>query len=421
MTNLSDTQVLSAQVEFLPQKFLVPMRLSSGLIETITEARATVRVRVGSVEAEGRGSIYLSDLWSWPDPSRTHDERDAILRDRCTRLASTLPDLTGSPAHPLELGLRLHEAACLPGDEVPVLARAMCTAPFDAAIHDAVGHATGLSAFVFYDQPVAIPSADAHFPDGACAAIKALLQPPADSIEGCWIINAHDDLGEPFAAALRRYGYRRIKVKLLGKSLEEDARLTAAVYRAALQHGQPAPRLSVDSNEAHPDSAAVLEYLRLLESHDPDAYAALDYLEQPTSRDIVTHHFDWTHVSARKPVMIDEGLTSLELLPLAIEQGWSGLALKTCKGHSFVLVVAAWAVQHGLRLTMQDLTNPGFAAIHSYLLAARLPLLGGIELNSPQFTPQANAPWLPRLASLFDVRDGRHRLATDVPGLGSSL
>jgi L-alanine-DL-glutamate epimerase-like enolase superfamily enzyme len=419
--NLSQTRVLSAQVDFLSQKFRVPMRLSSGLIETITEARATVRVRAGDVEGEGRGSIYLSDLWSWPDPSRTHEQRDAILRDLCTSIAKNLPDLTGSPAHPLELGLRLHHTVGPEKDDIPALARAMCSSPFDAAIHDAVGYTTGLSAFRFYDEPVAIPSADAHFEDGACAAIKSLLQPPAEALEGCLIVNAHDDLGEPFAQELRRFGYRRLKVKLLGRSKEDDARLTAAAYRAARQHGLPAVRLSIDSNEGHASAEAVLDYLVELEKIDPDAYAALDYLEQPTSRDIITKAFDWTAVSARKPVMIDEGLTSLERLPLAIDQGWSGLALKTCKGHSFILMVAAWAKRRGLQLSMQDLTNPGLAAIHAYLLAARLPLLGGIELNSPQFTPQANESWLPRLASLFTVRDGLHRLPANVPGLGSNL
>lgn len=419
--NFSHTEVLSAQVEFLPQKFRVPMRLSSGLIETITEARATVRVRVGDVEGEGRGAMYLSDLWSWPDPSRTHEQRDAILRDLCTRIAKSLPDLAGSSAHPLELGLRLHHAVCHEADEIPPLARAMCTAPFDAAIHDAAGQATRISAFRFYDNGAAIPSADSHFEDGACAAIKDLLQPPAPALAGCLIVNAHDDLGEPFARELRRFGYCRLKVKLLGRNAADDARLTAAAYRAARQHSPSPIRVSIDSNEGHAGADAVLEYLNELEKVDPEAYAALDYLEQPTSRDIVANAFDWNSVSGRKPVMIDEGLTSLEGLPLAIEQGWSGLALKTCKGHSFILMVAAWAKRRGLQLTMQDLTNPGLAAIHSYLLAARLPLLGGIELNSPQFTPQANEPWLPRLAGLFDVRDGFHRLPGDVPGLGSHL
>ncbi len=421
MTDLGDTRVLSAEVEFLPRRLRVPMRLSSGLIEAITEARATVHVRVGSLEGMGRGSIYLSDLWAWPDPSRSHDERDATLRQTCTRLARHLPELAAGPAHPLELGLRLHHAVCAYEDEIPPLARAMCASPFDAAIHDAVGQATNLSAFSFYDEPAVIPSADGWFAEGATAAIKSTLRPPVDSLPGCWIVNAHDKLDEEFSNALKHSGYQRLKVKLLGRDPDEDSRLTVAAYRAAADCGLRNPRLSVDSNEGHPSADAVLAYLQCLEQTDAEAYAVLDYLEQPTNRDIVVHDFDWREVSGRKPVMLDEGLISLDLLPFAIRQGWSGLALKTCKGHSFVLTVAAWAHRHGLLLTMQDLTNPGLAAIHSYLLAARLPLLGGIELNSPQFTPQANTDWLPRLSELFDPVDGRHRLTTATPGLGSLL
>jgi hypothetical protein len=129
-----------------------------------------------------------------------------------------------------------------------------------------------------------------------------------------------------------------------------------------------------------------------------------------------------TTTSILKPVLLDEGLTGLDVLPEAIAQGWSGLALKTCKGHSFALAAAAWAYERGLLLSLQDLTNPGFAAIHAALMGAHLPTINGVELNSPQFTPGANAPWLPRLRELFDPRDGLHRLPGVLPvGLGSRL
>jgi hypothetical protein len=121
-------------------------------------------------------------------------------------------------------------------------------------------------------------------------------------------------------------------------------------------------------------------------------------------------------------VMLDEGLTDLDLLDEAVAQGWSGLALKTCKGHSFALVAAAWAQRRGMPLALQDLTNPGLALIHAALFAARVPTVNGAELNSPQFTPAANGAWLPRLAALFDPRDGLHHLPHPAPpGLGSSL
>ena len=101
--------------------------------------------------------------------------------------------------------------------------------------------------------------------------------------------------------------------------------------------------LSVDTNEANPDADSVLDYLKRLKAADAEVFNSLQYFEQPTGRDITVHKFDWRDVSKLKPVMLDEGLTSLELMAEAKNQGWSGFALKTCKGHSFALTAAAWA------------------------------------------------------------------------------
>src|SRR6187402_2853032 len=97
-------EILSASVTFREQPFAKPLQLSSGTITEITEATATVRVRVDGREAAGRGSIYLSDLWAWPDPSLTHAVRDAHMRALGDTLAAHLPSLTKG-AHPLECGL----------------------------------------------------------------------------------------------------------------------------------------------------------------------------------------------------------------------------------------------------------------------------------------------------------------------------
>lgn len=422
MSILVETCVLSARVEFLPQRFLVPMRLSSGLIESITEARAVVRVRVGETEVEGRGAIYLSDLWAWPDPSLSHEERDAVLRRTCEELAKNLPEICRGKAHPLELGLRLNHAVLSMDSPLPFLARKMCASPFDAAIHDAVGQALGISAFDFYNEPVPIPGADGYFPQGACEAIRTTLREPEPALAGWWIAGTGMDLDREFPEAIGKKGFTCFKIKLLGRDIRQDAERTVEVYRVARRCGVERPRISLDSNEANPDAKSVADFLDVLQELDAEAYEAVCYFEQPTGRDIRQAAYDWHEIGARKPVMLDEGLTDFELLALAEKQGWSGFALKTCKGHSFTLCVAAWAHHRGMLLTMQDLTNPGMAAVHSFLVAAHLPVMNGIEINSPQFTPSANEAWMPRMAELFDPRDGIHRLKQVHPvGLGTTL
>lgn len=421
-----DTRVLDAGVEFFHQPFRKPLQISSGAITEITEARAEVRVRVGTHEAIGRGSIYLSDLWAWPDPDLSHEQRDSVLRDVCERIASGLDDLCGAgEAHPLELGMRLHESVCgeAPVPGVPRLALAMCASPFDAAIHDGVGTALELSAFDFYGKDWPVPHADSLFEaGGTCAAVRRLLCAPRNRFDAWLVVSRGDSLTDDVAPWVAKRGYRAFKVKILGRDNADDAARTAEVYRAVRSFGAPSPRLTVDSNEANPDAASVLDYLDRLRAIAPEAFDALEYLEQPTARDIVAHPNDWHAVARLKPVLLDEGLTGLEVLDEVVAQGWSGLALKTCKGHSLALVAAAWARERGMMVSLQDLTNPGLSAIHAALFASRVQTVNGVELNSPQYTPAANAQWLPRLASLLEPRDGVHRLPDAVPiGLGSGL
>jgi hypothetical protein len=112
----------------------------------------------------------------------------------------------------------------------------------------------------------------------------------------------------------------------------------------------------------------------------------------------------------------------MESLQVAYEQGWSGIAIKTYREHSFSLIAAAYAREKGLLLAMQDLTNPGLAVIHSALFAPHFPVCNGLELNSPQYIPEVNAQWLPRLAPLLEPTNGRHCLVINIPiGLGSTL
>jgi L-alanine-DL-glutamate epimerase-like enolase superfamily enzyme len=424
-----EARVREARVTFSRQPFVRPLILSTGAIEAITQADAEVVVEVGGRVSEGRGCIYLSDLWAWPDPALGHEQRDAAMRAYCNALAAALPGRWSEAAHPLVLGLRLHEwtlhdpLAVEPA--LPVLARGVCASIFDAALHDAVGRALGRSAFDLYDQSWAVEEADGYFggTGGAARAIGRMLQLPARRTSPAWwIVGKADGLEKDVRPACVRQGLFAFKLKIMGADPWKDAQRVVEVYQAARRWGVEQPRLTIDSNEANPDAASVAEFLDILATLDGDAYARLEMIEQPTGRDIGQCAFDWRAVASRKPVMVDEGLTALDRMPLAREQGWSGFALKTCKGHSFVLTAAAWACEQGLALSLQDLTNPGLSAIHAGLFAARVPTVNGVELNSPQFTPAANAEWLEQYPGLFWVREGQHELpGSDVAGLGGAF
>jgi L-alanine-DL-glutamate epimerase-like enolase superfamily enzyme len=417
-------RILSAEVRFTRRPFLRPLRLSSGTITDITETRASVTLECGGKTATGQGAIYLSDLWAWPDPALPSTERDAAMRAFTEQRAAALSGVVGQNSpHPLEAGLRLHAAALAAEGALPPLARLVCASPLDAALHDAAGKALGVSAFGLYERDAPVPSADIYFPEeGAVRAVRRLLsQKPAAALDAMLVVGKGDDLNE-LSPWITERGYRAFKLKVGGVDSDEDTARVSAVYAWARRLGVENPFLTVDANCATPDAATVAVFLQTLQAQNPEAFAALASVEQPTGRNIAVHAFDWRTVAAQRSVLLDEGLTDWGTLLLAETQGWNGLAVKTCRGHSFSLATAAWAHARGWTLTMMDLTNPGYAAIHSALFAAHLPGATAIEMNAAQYTPAANAEWMPRLASLLEPKDGTHRLPSSLPaGLGSEL
>jgi L-alanine-DL-glutamate epimerase-like enolase superfamily enzyme len=177
----------------------------------------------------------------------------------------------------------------------------------------------------------------------------------------------------------------------------------------------------VDFNERCPNVEYVLEYLRKVKKMTPAGFDRILYLEQPTARDLKTNRQNVMHEAAKlRPVVIDESLTDLESLLLAREMGYTGVALKACKGQSQAMLMAAAAQKYKMFLTVQDLTCPGASLIHSVGIAARVPGVAGVEANSRQYMPAANKPWEGRFPGLFIVKDGTLRTATlNGKGLGA--
>ena len=124
-------------------------------------------------------------------------------------------------------------------------------------------------------------------------------------------------------------------------------------------------------------------------------------------------------IARLKPVLIDESLTSIEDFKLAVELGWSGIALKSCKCLSADLLFVPMAELAGIPYAVQDLTCPSLAMIESVGLAARIHTIKGVEANSRQFFPKANETAAKIHPELFNVRNGVAKtLAVKGTGLG---
>ena len=178
---------------------------------------------------------------------------------------------------------------------------------------------------------------------------------------------------------------------------------------------------SLDFNERCESVEYLLAFLRHLKERAPAAYDRVQYVEQPTARDLKANPANKMHEAAKlKPVVIDESLVDLESLQLAREMGYTGVAFKACKGQTQTLLLAAAAQKYGMFQCVQDLSCPGASLIHSAGIAAHVPGVAAIEANSRQYCPAANEPWDARFPGVFTVRDGTMNTATlNGPGLGA--
>jgi len=100
--------------------------------------------------------------------------------------------------------------------------------------------------------------------------------------------------------------------------------------------------------------------------------------------------------------------------------GYTGAALKACKGQSAMMVIASVAEKNKMFLCVQDLTCPGASLIQSASLAAHVPDVKAIEANSRQFVPAANRGWEKRFPGVFHITDGTMETAhLNGPGIGA--
>ncbi len=447
----TDIRVETVEVTFDDERLSVPLHLSKGVIEAITYAAVTVHARTrGGAGVQGTGAILLSDVWAFPAPDLDHEEKDRLMRRLCRAIAAWLKD--DQYEDPIQKGIRLEQAAVelagqLAEDEpllqstpMPRLAVLNCMAPFDAAIHDAWGAAMPAPLYAAYTADNLNEDLSAGLGADFAGRYPAdYLGPRRRMLSVQHVVGFNDaltpaevdphqpspaDLPTDLTTWIGRDRLRYFKLKLRGQSPAEDAGRMVEVYTAASRATEAAgvaggPRLSVDPNEAYQKADTMLEVLDRVAVEKPQVLSALDYIEQPTPRDLGAYTDTLHDVAARVPVVVDESLDDIDNLDWIHRLGWSGLAVKTCKGHTHSLLAYCWGRQHGLYITLQDLTNPGLALVHSVNFCAHLRLdVDCFEGNYRQFMPLSRPREQAAHPAYFQVTDGQLTLPPDMgPGL----
>jgi L-alanine-DL-glutamate epimerase-like enolase superfamily enzyme len=245
----------------------------------------------------------------------------------------------------------------------------------------------------------------------------------SDAIEDSDVARRIDDgLPQTLSGWIRYNGLTHIKIKLAGDDLDWDldrvVRIDRTTTKVQTERKVEAWAYSLDFNERCPNVGYLLEFLRRLKEKTPLGFERIRYIEQPTARDLEKHGENTMHEAAKlKPVVIDESLTGLDRLMLARAMGYTGVALKACKGQSQALLMAAAAQKYSMFRCVQDLTCPGASLVHSVGLAAHVPGVAAVEANARQYVPMANKAWEGKFAGIFLVKDGMMRTA-NLNGLG---
>jgi len=438
-----DMRVLEVRTSYEDYPYRTPLKFGGSVVDKVTllNVRVMARGRSGQT-AEGFGSMPLGNVWSFPSKQLSYDQTLAAMKGLAAKIAAITEKL-GEWGHPIDLFLTAEpeyfkaaaEVSQGMAEPIPPLCTIVTASPFDAAMHDAYGKLHRVNCFQALG-PLFMRNDLAHYlgPEFKGEKLDLYIPPvPVPRLPLYHLVGAvdpitaedvkqkvGDGLPETLPEWIRHDGITHIKIKLNGDDRQWDMERVIRVHQAATGTAPADFVYSLDFNEKCPNVQYLLDFLHDLKQRSPDAFRRIQYVEQPTARDLKAHPNDDVHEAAKiVPVVIDESLTGIDAFLLALKMGYSGAALKACKGQSLSLLIAALAIKRNVFLCVQDLTCPGASLVHSVTLAAHVPGVKAIEANARQYVPAANAGWDRRFPGIFKVLDGQVlTFGTLGPGLG---
>lgn len=435
-----------SETQFFPYRS--PAKFGGRVVNDVTLLNVSVHVRTkDGREAVGRGSMSMGNIWAWPSKTLSTDQTLQAMIEFGETVAKNgaRPDEFG---HPLELTWRISKEYQKWAEETsrskniePMvkLAQLVAASPFEAAVFDAYGRALGANSYNLLSKEYCNEDLSYYLGDEFKNEYldRYVLAEPKEKMPLYHLVGALDPLDEtdvekPLADGLPEHlaewipynGLTHLKIKLNGDDLDWDVqrvlRVDAVAERVQAARNVTEWFYSADFNEKCSDIAYVLEFIARIREKSPQAIDRLQYIEQPTDRNLRQHPENKVFEAAKlKPVVIDEALVDFDSLLYSREQGYSGVALKACKGHSEALLMGAAAQKYDMFLCVQDLTCPGASFLHSATLSARIPGVSAIEGNGRQYCPAANRDWENLYPGMFRVTDCMLKTAVlDEAGLG---
>ena len=431
----TDIRVEEMSLEYQDYNYRMPIKFGGTVLDraTIVNVHCTVKTTNGRA-AKGFGSMPMGNVWAFPSHTMSYDTTLNAMKALAARICKITADSKHS-GHPIDINWALQPEYLKAASEVsrqlhldepiPKLCTLVTASAFDAAVHDGFGKVHNRNCYYTYGPEFmnydlghyAGPQFRGMYPE------HFLLKEPKPRMPLYHLVSAidpieesdikkrvNDGLPETLPEWIMRDGLTHLKIKLNGNDLHWDVDRVLRIDRVTTQtqakRGVKNWVYSLDFNEKCPNIEYFLDFIDRIKQKAPGSFQKIQYIEQPFSRDMETHRQSVAKAAKLVPVVIDEALTGLDALMLARELGYTGAALKACKGQSDMMIIAPVGSYHKMFLCVQDLTCPGASFIQSASLAAHVPGVPAIEGNARQYMPAANKGWDTRFPGLFHVTNG---------------
>jgi L-alanine-DL-glutamate epimerase-like enolase superfamily enzyme len=446
----SDIRIEDISLGFEEFAFRTPLKFAGSVVnrQTMLTVHCTVRTASGS-EAKGFGTLPLNYTFTFPSNTLSPDVRLGAMK----ALAEEVAKVTRAYqewGHPIDINWELapvYDRAAADvsrrlklADPIPRLCTLVTAGAFDAAIHDAFGKVHGVSTFHTYGPEFMVHDLSYYlgaeyqgeYPN------QYVRNEPKARLPLCHLISAvdpivdsentkpiKDGLPETLSEWINHNGLTHLKIKLNGDNLQWDVERMLEIDRVTTQtqKKRQVERWAYipDFNEKCSNVEYYLTFLRQLKERMPEGFRRIEYVEQPTHRDLKAHPDNDMHEAAKLcPVVIDESVIDVESVLLARRMGWTGAVVKSPKGLTHMILIAAVAGKQKMRVAGGDMSCPGAALIQTASFQARLEGVTSIEANARQFLPVANKTWESRFPGMFLITDGMLRTEElNQPGLGA--
>lgn len=391
--------VAHTMLTFLPLRTRMTFRYGIATVHELQHLLLHATVRVNGQEIEGVSADHLAPRWFVKDPNLSI-EQEAELLLNAVHHACTLAEQTAPAPTPFDLWWQVYheQHKWAQAEGIPALVASFSVSLIERAVIHAFCRATSQPfATALRHNTLGIELGRIHpvlqgrepreyLPARPLTQLTVRhtvgLSDPLTEAEIPERLN--DGLPQSLEACIQTYGLTHFKVKLSGDAQSDHARLRALAQ--VLTRYCPSARFTLDANEMYPDIDTFRAFWEQVQA-DSDLQVFLQgllFVEQPLHRDEALSERTRQQLSrwhAHPPMIIDESDAELHSLPTALECGYDGCSVKTCKG-VFKGVANACLAEHlrragqQVRISGEDLTTvPPVSLLQDLALMANL----GIE------------------------------------------